>query len=129
MSVFNQDSLMQIIDGLKKICKEDLTLTEAQKKVIGREVNIVIENDKVDLLSPTLLSSFFIRYITIDFYNKFIGETGKYFDKDVIVGIYRVNNSVYELVDINNNKVRVPKDEISVNIKNAPLDVLLSFIN
>ena len=65
MSVFNQDSLMQIIDGLKKICKEDLTLTEAQKKVIGREVNIVIENDKVDLLIPTLLSSFFIRYITI----------------------------------------------------------------
>ena len=129
MSVFNQDSLMQIINGLKKICKEDLTLSETEKKIIGREVNIVIENDKVDLLSPTLLSSFFIRYITIDFDNKFIGETGKHFDKDVIVGIYRVNNSVYELVDINNNKVRVPKDEINVNIKNAPLYVLLSFIN
>lgn len=129
MSVFNQDSLIQVINGLKKICKEDLTLSETEKKIIGREVNIVIENDKVDLLSPTLLSSFFIRYITIDFDNKFIGKTGKYFDKDVIVGIYRVNNSVYELVDINNNKVRVPKDEINVNIKNAPLDVLLSFIN
>ena len=32
MSVFNQDSLIQVINGLKKICKEDLTLSETEKK-------------------------------------------------------------------------------------------------
>ena len=129
MSVFNQEALIQIIDTLKKISKEDLSLDEIKKRILGREINIVIENDRVDLLSPTLLSSFFIKYVTINFDSKYIRETGKEFDKDLIVGIYRVNNSTYELVDINNHKVRVPKKEINVNIKEAPLDVLLSFID
>ena len=129
MSVISQDGLVQLIESLKKLSKEELSLDEIKRKILCREINLTIENDKVDLFSPTLLSSFFIRYVTIEFDSKYIYETGKNFKKDYITQIYRVNNSMYELVDIENNKVKVPKNEISVNIKGAPLDVLLGFIN
>ena len=126
--VINQDSLIKILDSMKTLTKEEMTLDECKKKIIGREVNITIEQDRINLFEASLLASFFIKYVDLEFDNKWIGETGKAFDRDLIFQIYRVNNSTYELVDVNNSKIRIPKNEIKITVRNAPLDVFLGFV-
>ena len=47
--VINQDGLIKILDSMKSLTKEEMTLDECKKKIIGREVNITIEQDRITL--------------------------------------------------------------------------------
>ena len=126
--IINQDKLLKIIEEIVK-STEVTTVDEMRKKIQGREINIIFEAEKLDLFSASLLSAFFIKYIDIDFPAKYISDTGKSFDKDLIVSIHRVNNVTYELTDVDNHKIRVPKNEITCTVAKAPLDTLLNLLN
>lgn len=126
--IIDQEKLLKIIDEFIK-GTDVKTLDEMRKKVQGREINIIIEAEKLDLFSASLLSAFFIKYIDLKFPDKYILDSGKPFDKDLIVSIHRVNNVTYELVDVDNHKIRVPKNEITCTIANAPLDTLFDLLN
>ena len=117
--ILDQEKLYKLIDELFNVTGVN-TVDEIKKK---------IEAEKLDMFSASLLSAFFIKYIDIDFPTKYISDSGKPFDKDLIVSINRVNNVTYELVDVDNHKLRIPKNEITCTVAKAPLDTLLSLLN
>ena len=126
--ILDQEKLYKLIDELFNVTGVN-TVDEIKKKIQGREINIIIEAEKLDMFSASLLSAFFIKYIDIDFPTKYISDSGKPFDKDLIVSINRVNNATYELVDVDNHKLRIPKNKITCTVAKAPLDTLLSLLN
>ena len=126
--ILDQEKLYKLIDELFNVTGVN-TVDEIKKKIQGREINIIIEADKLDMFSASLLSAFFIKYIDIDFPQKYISDSGKTFEKDLITSIHRVNNVMYELTDVDNHKIRIPKNEITCTVAKAPLDTLLSLLN
>lgn len=126
--VITQDKLCLIVDLLRKMSKDSMTLEEIEKKVQNREINLLIENDEINLLEPNLLSGFFIRNVLVDVDFKVISEQNPYFDLDMLVSIKKINNFNFELTDINNKKLKVHKDKIKVSLRKVPLDTFLNLI-
>lgn len=123
--IVKQNEVRLMFQELKKRFGGNATIDEVIKRTINNDINFKHENDTVDLLQANLLSSFWIRNVIVELNPKLILGN---FDAEAIVGIYRVNNAVFELIDIENHKLRVKKEDISVKVCKVPLDVFLSFI-
>lgn len=123
--ICNQNEVRMIFQELKKRFGGKATIDEVIKRTMNNDINFKHENDSVDLLQANLFSSFWIRNVLVELNPKVLLGN---FDPEAIVGIYRVNNQVFELIDIENHKIRVKKEDISVKVSKVPLDVFLSFV-
>lgn len=126
--VINQDELSKIFELMQKNMKES-SISDCCKKIQSREINIVLERNEVDFMKPNLLSSFFIKNIELVIDRQDIIDNNPSFELDMLVCIRDISKTSYELVDFNNQKLRLPKTKVRAKMKEAPLEVFLNIIN
>lgn len=127
--VVDQNSLVDILEKLFKklgVTDKSITCDELIKKVINKNLTYSVQPKGIDLLSPDLLSAFFIKNMKMIVDEEKIKELNYKFDPEMIVKAVRCNNDIYELTDINRQKVKLHKKFLKIDTrKPIDLDVFL----
>ena len=122
---FGQNDIRALFMELRKKFGGSATLDEVIKRTANCDINFKKETPQLDLLQANLLSAFWIKNVDITINPEVLLGS---FDPQAIVGIYRVNTGIFELIDLENKKIRVSREDLSVKVKKVPLDVFLSFV-
>ena len=123
-----RDTLKKMFENIKaEICEctnGELLIDEMIKKIDNKDLCFVEKKNEIDLLSPSITSSFFINFINLFHIDK-RGQKTK-----IIFKSMSILDGVVEVVTLGGNKITYKEKELCVSLKpEIPLNVLMTVIN
>lgn len=126
--VLDYDQINNVIINISEKFNLDTSVESIDKliqKVENNNYYCTVECKELHVLTPTVKNGFFFKNTEIIFNNKFL-IFGK-FDKDMIVKVQAVKDR-FKFIDIDGNKFECHKNDVSIKIKEMPLELFMALM-
>ena len=126
--VLDYDQINNVIINISEKFNLDTSVESIDKliqKVENNNYYCTVECKELHVLTPTVKNGFFFKNTEIIFNNNFL-IFGK-FDKDMIVKVQAVKDR-FKFIDIDGNKFECHKNDVSIKIKEMPLELFMALM-